>query len=80
MNAATNYNVSHNAPRASVRRRLVNAKEVSLMTGLSLTSVYERARARELPGVVKIGRRTLFDLDQLEAFIAGGGDYAESAK
>lgn len=56
------------------RRRLGTAKIVSDMLALPLTSVYDHARSGELPGVVRIGHRVLFDLDKLEAWIDAGGN------
>jgi len=48
------------------------------MLALPLTSLYDHARARKIPGVVRIGRRVLFDLDKLESWLDAGGEYAEA--
>ena len=64
---------------ASTPRRLVRLRDarVAELTGHApLSSLYDMARAEppRLPGIVKIGRRVLVDLDQLEAWIDRGGD------
>jgi len=56
------------------RRRLAVARDVADMLSLPLTSLYDHARSRSIPGVVRIGRRVLFDLDKIEEYIAAGGD------
>lgn len=56
------------------RRRLATAQDVASMLSLPLTSLYDHARERRIPGVVRIGRRVLFDLDKLEEYLEAGGD------
>lgn len=56
------------------RLRLATAAEVARMLGLPLTTVYDHARANTIPGAVRIGRRVLFDLDELEPYVKAGGD------
>ena len=56
------------------RRRLVSAVELrEKLLPLPKSTLHEMARQGRLPGVVKVGRRTLFDLDALEAWLDGGG-------
>lgn len=71
--APENLAGQHAHPR---RLRLATAQEVAAMLRLPRTSVYEHAQARTLPGVVRIGRRVLFDLDKLEPWIRSGAQAA----
>lgn len=65
----------YNAPLH--RRRLATAKQLSKHLGMSLTSVYDNTRLGRLPGAIKIGRRILYDLEKLDAWLDAGGQYAE---
>jgi len=65
--------IAESTHRDGVRRRLLTAKEVAAAWGLPLTTFYEYARDGRVPGRVKVGRRVLFDCDQLEDFIRAGG-------
>jgi excisionase family DNA binding protein len=40
---------------------------------LPKSSLYDLARYGRMPGVVRVGRRLLFDLDTLDDWIAAGG-------
>lgn len=65
----------HNTKLSALsRRRLVPAAVVARMLGIPLSSVYDHARSGRLPGVVRIGRRVLFDLEALEWWVARGGE------
>ncbi len=56
------------------RRRLATIDEVRRdFLPLPKSSLYDLARYGKLPGVVRVGRRVLFDLDQLESWIDSGG-------
>ena len=56
------------------RRRLATVDEVKRdLLPLPKSSLYDLARYGKIPGVVRVGRRVLFDLDQLEAWIESGG-------
>lgn len=56
------------------RRRLATIDEVRRdLLPLPKSSIYDLARYGKLPGEVRVGRRVLFDLDQLEAWIDSGG-------
>lgn len=52
----------------SINLGLITAKEVANRTGLSSWTVYSWARQGLLPSI-KLGRRRLFDLRELEKFI-----------
>lgn len=55
------------------RPRLVPAPVVAELLSLPLPSVYAHARTRQIPGVVRVGRRVLFDLEKVEAWVDAGG-------
>ena len=56
------------------RRRLATIDEVRRdLLPLPKSSLYDLARYGKLPGVVRVGRRVLFDLDVLEEWILDGG-------
>ena len=56
------------------RRRLATIDEVRRdLLPLPKSSLYDLARYGKLPGVVRVGRRILFDLDVLDAWIDSGG-------
>ena len=60
--------------------RFVRAEAVAEFLDLPVARVYELARERRLPGVIRIGERTVrFDLDQIEAWIRSGGDGSNEA-
>jgi excisionase family DNA binding protein len=61
-----------NKPRIP-RRRLVTINEVRQVVPLPRSSIYQAVRDRRMPGAVRIGRRVLFDLDVIEAWISTGG-------
>ena len=66
--------VPPNDSRLRGRRRLVSAVELrEKLLPLPKSTLHEMARQGRLPGVVKVGRRTLFDLDVLEAWLDEGG-------
>lgn len=60
------------------RRRLATAKDLSEELGIPLTSIYDRTREGRIPGAIRIGRRILYDLDKLEAWLDAGGEYAQA--
>ena len=51
-----------------VGKRLLNAKEAAKYLGLSVDTVYKKARVRELPSV-KVGRALRFDVEALDLYI-----------
>lgn len=63
----------------AARRRFGSAQDVSNMLGLPRSTVYERAKNGNMPGVVRIGYRVLFDLDKLERWLDAGGDAPSEA-
>lgn len=70
--------VSHG--RTPTRRRLGTAEEALAIIPISKCTFYERVRAGNFPGAVRVGRRVFVDLDELETWIAGGGDEGASAQ
>jgi len=69
MSVAANRSVD--LPRR--RRRLGTVDDVLDLLPLPKSSLYDLARYGRMPGVVRVGRRLFFDLDQLDAWIASGG-------
>lgn len=59
------------------QRRFASVSDVSKLLGLPRSTIYDRARDKRLPGVVRVGQRILFDLEKLERWLEAGGDYAE---
>lgn len=51
-------------------RRLIDATEVSTLTGFSVYTVLRMARQGRIPAR-KIGQRTRFDIAEIEAWLAG---------
>lgn len=58
-------------------RRLGTIDDVLEVLPLPKSSVYELARYGRMPGVVRVGRRLLFDLDALAEWIDAGGGTGE---
>lgn len=66
------------------RRRLVPLSDPAVreLTGeIAVSTLYQLARhvPPRLPGVVKVGRRVLIDLEKLEAWVDAGGEKANAA-
>lgn len=59
------------------RRRLGTIDDVRAIIPLARNSLYDAARLGKLPGVVKVGRRVLFDLDVIDRWLDSGGQRAE---
>jgi len=59
------------------RRRLGTVDDVLAVLPLPKSSLYDLARYGRMPGVVRVGRRLLFDLDTLDDWIATGGGRPE---
>ena len=55
------------------RRRLGTIDDVREVLPLPKNSLYDLARYGRLPGVVRVGRRLLFDLDIINDWIDAGG-------
>lgn len=55
------------------RRRLGTVDDVLAVLPLPKSSLYDLARYGRMPGVVRVGRRLLFDLDVLDTWIGEGG-------
>lgn len=62
------------------RRNLGTAKEVAELLRWPLTSLYDNTRAGRIPGAIRIGRRIMYDLDKLDAWLEAGGDYSRTGK
>jgi excisionase family DNA binding protein len=52
----------------NVGKRLLNVREAARYLGLEVSTVYKKARLRELPSV-KVGRALRFDLEALKRFV-----------
>jgi len=52
----------------SIGKRLLTPREVAAFLGLSVDTVYKKARLRELPSV-KVGRALRFDVVALERYV-----------
>ena len=52
---------------------LLSVKEVSGISPLPRTTIYEMARRGDIPGTVYFGRRVLFDEDKICKWIEDGG-------
>lgn len=48
--------------------------DLAARLGVPLHRGYEIARARKVPGIVRIGRQIRVNMDVLEEWIASGGD------
>ena len=55
------------------RRRLGTVGDVLEVLPIPKSSLYDLARYGRMPGVVRVGRRLLFDLDVLDEWIDAGG-------
>ena len=55
------------------RRRLGTVDDVLALLPLARSSLYDHVRAGRLPGVVRVGRRLFFDLDELARWLDAGG-------
>jgi excisionase family DNA binding protein len=64
------------AGKRHTRRRLGTIDDVRAIVPLPKSSLYDLARYGKLPGVVRVGRRLLFDLDQLDQWLTAGGHRA----
>ncbi len=56
------------------RRRLGTIQDLQQLLPLARNTIYDSARLGKLPGVVKVGRRVLFDMDVVEAWLDAGGE------
>jgi excisionase family DNA binding protein len=52
-----------------IKRRYVNVKSLSQYTSLSAKTLYEWTTSGRIPSI-KIGRRVLFDLEDIDRFLA----------
>jgi hypothetical protein len=59
------------------RRRLGTIDDLRELIPLARNSLYDAARYGRMPGVVRVGRRVLFDLDVVDAWIDAGGGRPE---
>lgn len=58
--------------------RFASIAEISTLLGLPRSTMYERAKRRAIPGVVRVGQRILIDLTKLEPWLEAGGDIEET--
>ena len=59
-------------PYERPRRRLGTVDDVLAVLPLARSSLYDHVRAGRLPGVVRVGRRLLYDLDELDRWLDAG--------
>jgi excisionase family DNA binding protein len=60
--------------------RLLKAEEAARLLGVTPWRLYALARSGLLPGVVRLGGKSLrFSTEELDAFIRRGGTYASDA-
>lgn len=61
----------------SAERRFASIADVANLLGLPRSTMYERAKRRSIPGVVRVGQRILVDMSKLEPWLEAGGDHTE---
>ncbi len=57
-------------------RRLGRPLAVAEMLDMPLSSLYDRTKRGLMPGTIRIGRRIMYDLDMIDAWLDAGGDQA----
>jgi excisionase family DNA binding protein len=67
------HRVTANAPR----QRLISLREAALYLGRTEEALRMMVRRNQVPGVVRIGRKTQFDRRKLDAWIANRTDQEE---
>jgi len=60
--------------KARRRRRLARPQAVAEMLDMPMSSLYDRTKRGLMPGTIRIGRRIMYDLDILDAWLDAGGD------
>ena len=71
-NANERSEVMTNTP--SLERQTVSVPEAAAILGISRTLAFELARRGELPGVIRLGGRTVVSRRELERALSGGRD------
>ena len=66
----------HVQSRGNARRRLGTVSDALELIPVSRSTFYELVRTGRVPGVVKVGRRRLVDLEALDVWISQGGEAA----
>ena len=61
-------NSSPTLSNGEIGRRLLKVEEAARFLGLTVDTVYKKARSREVPSV-KVGRALRFDIKALERFV-----------
>ena len=57
--------------KTRTKSRTISVEEAAEMLGIGRTSGYAAARAGNLPGVIRIGRRVVVSRDAIERLLAG---------
>lgn len=57
-----------------VDRLTLDAREVKALSGLALSTIFEKARAGEIPGTIRVGRRLLFSKARVLEWLDGRGN------
>jgi len=60
--------ISRTLSNDGIGRRLLKVEEAARFLGLTVDTVYKKARLREVPSV-KVGRALRFDIKALERFV-----------
>ena len=60
--------ISRTLANGEIGRRLLKVEEAARFLGLTVDTVYKKARLREVPSV-KVGRALRFDIKALERFV-----------
>lgn len=56
--------------------RLIGIEEAGELMGVSMSTIWRKVRAEEVPGGVKLGQRSLWSLGEVSAFVSGRFDAA----
>lgn len=78
--AAVEQGSSMNSRPIPPGRMMIDVETVAHKLGVDKRSVFRWADSKRIPFGVKLGSRRLWDLSQLDAFIAGGCRHVGGAK
>ena len=54
-----------------------DAREVHELSGLALSTIFEKSRTGEIPGAIRVGRRLLFSRAKIMAWLDGQSEERE---
>jgi excisionase family DNA binding protein len=58
----------------AIERKTLSIEEAAKVLGISRAYAYQKAKADELPGCIKIGARFVVSIKKLNAYIDGDAD------